>query len=209
MVRRGVRRSSASTASSQRLALRAAASVEAKSERALVERLLDHRVPVDRAQLRRPRATRRARVAEAIGARHFELDVDALVDGYVSLVEHGDRPRAQLGDATTSRCRTSKLACGRPSVWMLANLDNALLLSTSNRSEAAVGYATMDGDTARRPEPDRRHRQGVSAALAALARDAKGPQGLGPIPALAAVTTRRRRPPSCGPPAPVRPTKRT
>ena len=31
---------------------------------------------------------------------------------------------------------------------MLANLANALLVSTSNRSEAAVGYATMDGDTA-------------------------------------------------------------
>ncbi len=30
---------------------------------------------------------------------------------------------------------------------MLANLRNALLLATSNRSEAAVGYATMDGDT--------------------------------------------------------------
>ena len=30
---------------------------------------------------------------------------------------------------------------------MFANLQNALLLSTSNRSEAAVGYATMDGDT--------------------------------------------------------------
>jgi len=34
-----------------------------------------------------------------------------------------------------------------PSVWMLANIKNALLLTTSNRSEAAVGYATMDGDT--------------------------------------------------------------
>ncbi len=34
-----------------------------------------------------------------------------------------------------------------PSVWMIANIYNALLLSTSNRSEAAVGYATMDGDT--------------------------------------------------------------
>ena len=35
-----------------------------------------------------------------------------------------------------------------PSIWMLANLRGALLLTTSNRSEAAVGYATMDGDTA-------------------------------------------------------------
>jgi len=31
---------------------------------------------------------------------------------------------------------------------MLANINNALLLATSNRSESAVGYATMDGDTA-------------------------------------------------------------
>ena len=29
----------------------------------------------------------------------------------------------------------------------MANIRNALLLATSNRSEAAVGYATMDGDT--------------------------------------------------------------
>lgn len=34
-----------------------------------------------------------------------------------------------------------------PSVWLIANAKNALLLSTSNRSECAVGYATMDGDT--------------------------------------------------------------
>jgi NAD+ synthase (glutamine-hydrolysing) len=30
---------------------------------------------------------------------------------------------------------------------MLANLNNALLLNTSNRSEGDVGYSTMDGDT--------------------------------------------------------------
>ena len=34
-----------------------------------------------------------------------------------------------------------------PGVWMLANINSALLLSTSNRNEIAVGYATMDGDT--------------------------------------------------------------
>jgi NAD+ synthase (glutamine-hydrolysing) len=34
-----------------------------------------------------------------------------------------------------------------PSVWLLANLRKALLLTTSNRSEAAVGYTTMDGDS--------------------------------------------------------------
>lgn len=35
-----------------------------------------------------------------------------------------------------------------PGIWLLANLKGLLLLSTSNRSESAVGYATMDGDTA-------------------------------------------------------------
>ena len=34
-----------------------------------------------------------------------------------------------------------------PGIWMIANIRNSLLLATSNRSEAAVGYATMDGDT--------------------------------------------------------------
>lgn len=32
-------------------------------------------------------------------------------------------------------------------IWTVANLNNALLLVTSNKSEAAVGYTTMDGDT--------------------------------------------------------------
>jgi hypothetical protein len=35
-----------------------------------------------------------------------------------------------------------------PLAWRLANVRQAILLTTSNRSEAAVGYATMDGDTA-------------------------------------------------------------
>lgn len=34
-----------------------------------------------------------------------------------------------------------------PYIWMLANIKNSLLLATSNRSESAMGYATMDGDT--------------------------------------------------------------
>lgn len=33
-------------------------------------------------------------------------------------------------------------------VWLMANIKGFLLLATSNRSEIAVGYATMDGDTA-------------------------------------------------------------
>ncbi|MEN8248049.1 MAG: NAD(+) synthase [Bacteroidota bacterium] len=37
--------------------------------------------------------------------------------------------------------------CRSPLIWMLANVKNAILLTTSNRSEGSVGYTTMDGDT--------------------------------------------------------------
>jgi NAD+ synthase (glutamine-hydrolysing) len=71
---------------------------------------------------------------------------------------------------------------------MLANLRGALLLSTSNRSEAAVGYATMDGDTSGGLSPI----AGIDKAF--LRRwlrwlEREGPAGLGPIPALAAVNS--------------------
>ena len=64
---------------------------------------------------------------------------------------------------------------------------NALLLTTSNRSEAAVGYATMDGDTC-----------GGLAPIAGIDKaflldwlkwmETTGPAGIGPLPALSAVT---------------------
>lgn len=34
-----------------------------------------------------------------------------------------------------------------PLIWLLANVNGHLLLSTGNRSEASVGYTTMDGDS--------------------------------------------------------------
>ncbi len=81
---------------------------------------------------------------------------------------------------------------------MIANLNNALLLSTSNRSEAAVGYATMDGDTCGGLSPI----AGIDKAF--LRRwlrwmESSGPMGLGPIPALSVVNeqqpTAELRPP--------------
>ena len=86
-------------------------------------------------------------------------------------------------------------------MWLLANLDRRLLLATSNRSEAAVGYATMDGDTSGGLSPI----AGIDKAF--LRRwlvwlETTGPEGLAPIPALAAVTaqapTAELRPPAAG-----------
>jgi NAD+ synthase (glutamine-hydrolysing) len=86
-------------------------------------------------------------LAAAIGSRHLELDVDALVEGYENLVS--ESLGRKLDWATDDLALQNIQARTRaPSVWLIANLEGALLLATSNRSEAAVGYATMDGDTA-------------------------------------------------------------
>jgi len=85
-------------------------------------------------------------VAEGIGAEYLELDVDALVEGYSGLIA-GALGRPLTWEQDDIALQNIQARARGPSVWLLANVRGALLLSTSNRSEAAVGYATMDGDT--------------------------------------------------------------
>lgn len=85
-------------------------------------------------------------LAEFIGSTHFEIDIDALVKGYRTLIEGAiDRTLSWESDDITLQNVQARVRS--PSAWMFANINNALLLATSNRSEASVGYATMDGDT--------------------------------------------------------------
>src|SRR5262245_43950980 len=86
-------------------------------------------------------------VAKAIGAEFHVIDVDALNKGYVAALEKAiGRKLSWVTDDVTLQNIQARVRA--PSIWMLANLRGAVLLTTSNRSEAAVGYATMDGDTA-------------------------------------------------------------
>ncbi len=85
-------------------------------------------------------------VAKALGADYQEWDVDSLVQDYRSMLEKGiNRDLTWETDDITLQNIQARVRA--PGVWMLTNIRNALLLATSNRSEAAVGYATMDGDT--------------------------------------------------------------
>ena len=85
-------------------------------------------------------------VAAALGAHHCELDVSAVHQGYLEVVERAiGRPLEWATDDIALQNIQARVRS--PGIWMLANLNGSLLLSTSNRSEAAVGYATMDGDT--------------------------------------------------------------
>jgi NAD+ synthase (glutamine-hydrolysing) len=121
-------------------------------------------------------------VAREIGAEFMELDVDGLVDSYVSLVSSAVGRELTWEDDDLA-LQNIQARVRSPGVWMLANLRKALLLSTSNRSEAAVGYATMDGDTSGGLSPI----AGIDKAfLRQWLRwmEVRGPDGLGPIPAL-------------------------
>ena len=86
------------------------------------------------------------KVANAIGAVHRELDVQPMVDDYCAAIEKAFDLKLNWDDHDIT-LQNIQARTRAPSVWMVANLKRALLLSTSNRSEAAVGYATMDGDT--------------------------------------------------------------
>ncbi|HAM71855.1 MAG TPA: NAD(+) synthase, partial [Verrucomicrobiales bacterium] len=124
-------------------------------------------------------------VAEAVGAEHLELDITALHEGYLSMIS-----RAMQRELTWAHddlaLQNIQARVRSPGVWLLANLKGALLLSTSNRSEAAVGYATMDGDTSGGLSPI----AGIDKAFLRewlVWLETAGPEGLGPIPALTAV----------------------
>ncbi|MCC7141132.1 MAG: NAD(+) synthase [Candidatus Eisenbacteria bacterium] len=131
-------------------------------------------------------------VAEACGAKHFELDVEPFVQSYTSAIAAalGRKVSWETDDLALQNVQARVRA---PGIWLVANLENKLLLATSNRSEAAVGYATMDGDTCGGLSP----LAGVDKAflrqwLSWL--ETHGPSGLGPIPAVRAVTQQRSTP---------------
>lgn len=121
-------------------------------------------------------------LASALGAEFHDLDVDALCQGYIGMISEAlGRPLEWNRDDIALQNIQARVRA--PGVWMLANVKGALLLSTSNRSEAAVGYATMDGDTAGGLSPiagiDKNY---LRTWLRWLETD--GPLGLGAIPAV-------------------------
>ncbi len=124
-------------------------------------------------------------VARAVGSAHAAVEVQHLVDAYRSLAEGVlGRPLGWPEDDLTLQNLQARVRS--PAVWTLANAEGRLLLATNNRSEAATGYTSMDGDTS-----------GGLAPVAGVGKDflrgwlrwmeERGPRELGPVPALKAV----------------------
>lgn len=87
-------------------------------------------------------------LSAGIGARHYEWSVSKLIADYTSVVNTTtpeDPLNWERDDLTLQNIQARSRA---PGIWMIANRYNKLLLTTCNASEDAVGYCTMDGDTA-------------------------------------------------------------
>lgn len=124
-------------------------------------------------------------VCNTIGAEFIRWNIDAMVDQYVETVSQ-EEGRQLSWESDDVALQNIQARARGPGVWLLANLRNRLLLTTSNRSEAAVGYATMDGDTC-----------GGLAPIAGIDKaflldwmkwmEITGPAGIGPLPELQVV----------------------
>jgi NAD+ synthase (glutamine-hydrolysing) len=86
-------------------------------------------------------------LANSLGATFYNWLVDDQVENCVSIIETaiGRKLTWEQDDIALQNIQARSRA---PIIWMLANIRRALLITTSNRSEGDVGYATMDGDTA-------------------------------------------------------------
>lgn len=85
-------------------------------------------------------------LAEELHCPFYSIPIDRAVDTSVKLIE------SVLGKTLNWKehdlpLQNIQARVRSPLVWLLANINGHLLLSTGNRSEAAVGYTTMDGDS--------------------------------------------------------------
>lgn len=86
-------------------------------------------------------------LANQLGASFHSWQISSLIKQYCELAEQTiERPLNWNKDDITLQNIQARVRC--PGVWMIANIKNALLICTSNRSESAVGYCTSEGDLA-------------------------------------------------------------
>ncbi|TGL48842.1 NAD(+) synthase [Leptospira kemamanensis] len=85
-------------------------------------------------------------LSEELGCEYHSISIDEMVSQSVGIIESvkGTKLNWKEHDLALQNIQARVRS---PLIWLLANLNGHLLLSTGNRSEAAVGYTTMDGDS--------------------------------------------------------------
>ncbi|TNE92458.1 MAG: NAD(+) synthase [Deltaproteobacteria bacterium] len=133
-------------------------------------------------------------LADEIGAEHLLGRIQSAVDTHHELIRDMMGVDLSWDEPTHDIAMQNVQARLRGSlIWMVANLRNFLLMSTSNKSEAAVGYATMDGDTSGGISPIADVPKSLVSLWLAWARDFHGYESLRHV--TAAPPTAELRPP--------------
>ena len=119
-------------------------------------------------------------LAESLGATFYQWTIDDEVMSYTRTVQRaiGRELTWEQDDISLQNVQSRTR---NPPIWMLANIENALLLTTSNRSEGDVGYATMDGDTSGSIAPIAAVDKQFVLQWLRWAEEALGYPGLGPV----------------------------
>jgi NAD+ synthase (glutamine-hydrolysing) len=85
-------------------------------------------------------------LAQSIGATFHHISIQDELESMSVKVE-GLLGRKLSWESDDIAMQNIQARLRSPMAWMLANIRNALLITTSNRSEGDVGYTTMDGDS--------------------------------------------------------------
>lgn len=85
-------------------------------------------------------------LANSLCVKHHEFNVQPMFDLYKKLGEmvKGIELNFNEDDIVLQNLQARTRS---PSIWIIANLEGKILLTTSNRSEASLGYCTLDGDS--------------------------------------------------------------
>ncbi len=85
-------------------------------------------------------------LARSINAQFHHWSIDEEVALYTSKIESALNRKLNWENDDLA-LQNIQARSRSPIIWMLTNIHRGLLITTSNRSEGDVGYATMDGDT--------------------------------------------------------------
>ena len=86
------------------------------------------------------------KISEFVGCNHYEWSIDDEVSSIVKKISKKTKIKYNWDDHDIP-LQNIQARVRSPFIWFIANTNNLLLLSTSNRSESSVGYSTMDGDS--------------------------------------------------------------
>ena len=85
-------------------------------------------------------------LSDFIGSNHYEWSIDSEVRSITDKISN-ETIKTYSWEEDDITLQNVQARVRSPFIWFIANANNLLLLSTSNRSESSVGYSTMDGDS--------------------------------------------------------------